>query len=262
MTTKRVLARLVLGAACMAATSVGADTVNATLVDDVYLASNTPASNFDDVSRVSVGVYVRNNSAVSRAGFLRFTLPALSPGQAVVGAKLTAYCTNTAPSADAVVVALLTNPTITGITWNSATADATITGRDGTDYRVLWGSNAVDLGQRWPVAGWGNKLLTTYNDTTPGDGLAKFISDHISTTVPTTLTLGFGGPSGVSDYSFGFYSMEAWNDDATPTPGIFAPILQLTIVPEPGTGLLAGLLLAGLGLGLGSRRRGGAPQTR
>jgi hypothetical protein len=140
------------------------------------------------------------------------------------------------------VVALLTNPNLTTITWNSAISSNYITGRDPTDYHVLWGSAAQVLtGEEWSSVGRVSKVAFTNRHYNVNSGLCKFVNDHASRTNDFVVTVGIGGPAGTNDYLYSFYSLEAWNLDPGDTPpnvpGIFAPrmVLHTWIIPSRGT---------------------------
>jgi hypothetical protein len=96
----------------------------------------------------------------------------------------------------------------------------------------------VFVGEEWPAASQVIRATTTNDFAYSEAGLVKFINDRISTVQPTTLTLGFGGPEGDSDYSFRWFNLEAWDSDTDPQPGIWTPklVLDILVPPPPPAG--------------------------
>jgi hypothetical protein len=218
-----------------------ARTIETNVVEDVWAESNNPNTINNESNRISRGVFVRNNAAVSRAGFLQFSLPLL-PKEVVTGAVVLAYATSIAvPPASAIVVGVKTNIALTTMTWNVLSNANVIAGRDGVDYHVLWGTNVtVFSGQEWPIAGWTDRTATSNRFTATDTGFVKFINDRPLVGGSKNIILGFGGPSGVADYTFSFYSKEAWSVDPGTTPpnvpGIFSARLTVyTRPPDSGT---------------------------
>lgn len=221
-------------AEALAATAVPANStvVSATIVEDAYIQSSSPATPYNNGGD-SVGVYVRNHSGPTRAGFVQFTLPQLGAGQSVTAAALSGVGSTTIGPNDApVTVGLSVNPDLTTLTWNDAVSANIITGRDGADYHVLWGTAATTFAETFAgqVIQRGETSLT---DATPADDLLKFINDNISTAGPVTVTFGIGGPAGNSDYTYSWYNREATDGLY---PAVWAPTLELTILlPVRGT---------------------------
>ncbi len=231
---------LACGIGCFLATPAAqADILQATLVEDTYVRSNSPDTNFDGDSEE---IWIRNHNTVSRLGLFQFTLPQLTAGLTandVVKAELVGFTVpgkNASSPSGLIVSGLSINPDLQTITYNGAVSQDIITGKDA-NYNFVYGANATVFSDIWSVAATSEQ---TYEATAPGEGLLKFVRDHISDTQPVMVTIAVGPNGTVATTDFHFCSQEY-----SGTPAQLPMSLTLTTVPEPSTALLAvfGVLL-------------------
>ncbi|MFA5865416.1 MAG: DNRLRE domain-containing protein [Phycisphaerae bacterium] len=222
---KCVILSMVLGMSVGLTSITSASVVSAVLVEDTYIQSNAADTNY---ATSVIGVYCRNYSTVTRAGFLQFTLPQIAPGQSVNQVTLRMRATQTMPQQRLELAGLAVNPDLSAMTWNSVITDNIVAGRLPDTYNVEWGSQAtVFAGEEWvytpTVALW-----YAYTDANISAGLAKYISDRISTAGPVTVTIAVGpaGAALVTDASFG--SSEA--------PEGISPVLEITLTKPAVSG--------------------------
>ena len=246
-----IVLALACGAGCLLVLPVAqAEMLQATLVEDVFVQSNDPATNKNGSSDQ---IWIRNNASVSRLALFQFTLPQLPTGLTasdVIGAELVGSAQRARSSKSLIVSGLSVNPNLDAITYNDAVSQNIIIDRDASS-NFNYGTSATVFSDIWSVDNTSNTNLLipgleqTYEDTTVDEGLLKFIQDNISATQPVTITIAVG-PNGSQDSTdFRFYSQEYVPADGNPAESPMA--LTLTTVPEPSSAILAALgMLLGL----------------
>jgi hypothetical protein len=226
------------------ATSAQAGVYNATLVEDTYIASTNPGTNFATAAagESSRFIQIRAVSAATRAGFIQFTLPAIPANEQVTKVELSLK--GGAVSADFPDVEILATTSaidLTTITWNTAISGGFLDGdgREGDytpDFSNLWTSFASEP---FNIDSITTTNTLVYTDTTPASGLLKFVSDIIGA-APQTFTLAFGFATTETETSF-VAQFRSTNDNggAGYAPGgPNGPVLTITTevvapVPEP-----------------------------
>lgn len=229
------------------AVPASAGILEATLIEDTFVKSLEPDSNFDGSTNE---IWIRNHNTVSRLGLFQFVLPQLPTGvssDGVLSVTLEGVPARvSSPSLEVVGVEI--NPDLTTITYNQAVALDIIDGLDGS-YNIVYGANAEGYSQLWSTTGASVGTGMLYTDDTAGDGLLEFIKSHISDAAPVTVTIGIGPTGAVATTDFRFYSMESTVDNAAPM------ILTLDVIPEPGCTVLYLGIVAGFGFWMFRKRR-------
>lgn len=238
-----------------------ADTALATLVEDTYVASTNPTTNYATPAAGSACrlVQLRALSGATRAGYIQFTLPGLAGAQ-LTGVDLIVKGGSVGSGflPEVEVYGTATPIDLTTVTWNNAIGAGLLTGTGSeTDYTPAWGAMWTSFGaETWNLDAITITSTETYSDTTAASGLLKFIADNLGA-APVTITLGLGFSA--TETSTGGLSLRTTNDhypdagySTNFTPGSAnTPVLRLTyIVPEP-----AALSLLALGASAACLRR-------
>lgn len=208
--------------------------LEAFLIEDTYIESSNPSTVKAGITDIYLG---RDDSGVTRAGFLQWRLPQLpTPAHRAVAATLRTRTT----TAEVAVPNQLElghldfNPDLATLTWNSAVSQAIITGRD-TDFMIVWGDAATIWPDLWISPGSTAYQWNAYSDFKPGSGLLPAVQVALSATVSNTLTIITGPATGNEKTNRRCYSK---NKSGTSPPGPWRPTLSILVELPRGTLLM------------------------
>lgn len=218
--------------------AVQADVIlDATLDEDTWISSSTGGTPVEkSTAQVNRGnIYAgRDASSATRGGLLQFTLPVLPAGQKIKSVSLVAQAQSTIDNDTIQLGAVIgTLPNLNTLTWDSAIMNNLITGITATGNNIAWVDSNILIfaGENWTItAAAGDTVI--YTDSTPEDGLLKFVNDNISTLSGVTIMLVTGPTGGQNATNVEFTSSER----STPVGGK-APfgMRMLIVIPEPAS---------------------------
>jgi hypothetical protein len=247
--------------------------------DDTWIQLSAPDTNFDP--SVNPSTQLRDaDPNIIRASFYKFPLPQLPAGEAVSSVDLRLVVNSGGTQYWNVAIGKLKgstpNPDLSTMTWNTAVADGYMGGTiPGNGFHHAFGPNST--GTNLPLTGdwvvnqnFADAGIAVYTDNTPIDGLAKDVSDSISSAGSVDITLMLNPRGDNQDRNnaifYGEGNGEGPNPSNPPLASLYAnpsgsgsfdfyprPYLIITTaaVPEPGAlGVIALVAVAGF-----SRRR-------
>ena len=208
---------LCLFACLLITTAAQASTVlNATLVEDTYVATNNPDTNYNGDQ---YEIYIRNHQDVGRLGVIQFTLPQLPAGKTAADitsvdlSGIVAYNHSTGTGDRDVSLQILgmsTNPDLTTLTYNNLldpTGNGVVTDYVVAYDNIVYGSQTTSL-DAVSFNGGDTFVGDTFTFADSNGGLQSFVQSSVTNqTQAVTLAIG-PGISSPALCDFRFYSQE------------------------------------------------------